>query len=127
MKKPELFAYLDYRKFLKDAFEFMKAGDAKVSFRSFAKEAGYSSPNFLQLVIAGKRNLSPANLPGTVRTLRLNKQQSDFFANMVGFNQAEGFEEKNFHYQKMLRSQRYAEVSPIEKGQFAATRCAPHA
>lgn len=119
MAKPDLFVYLDYRLFLRDAFEAKKAKDRKTSFRSFAKEAGYSSPNFLQLVIAGNRKLAPANLPGTIRALGLNKQESEFFANMVGFEQAEGFEEKNFHYQKMLRSRRYAESKPIEKGQYA--------
>ena len=124
MKKPDLFAYLDYRKFLRDAFEAMQAegkkptGSGKVSFRSFAKEAGYSSPNFLQLVIAGSRNLSPANMPGTIRALDLNKQESEFFANLVAFEQAQGFEEKNFHYQRMLRSRRHAEVRPIDKGQY---------
>ena len=118
MAKPDLFVYLDYRKYLRDAFEAMKAKDRKTSFRSFAKEAGFTSPNFLQLVISGTRNLSSANLPGTLRALGLNKQESEFFANMVGFEQAEGFEEKNFHYQKMLRSRRYTETKPIEKGQY---------
>lgn len=118
MQKPDIFAYLDYRKFLRDAFEAKKDGDGKVSYRSFAKEAGYTSPNFLQLVMAGNRNLSSANLPGTMRALGLNKQESEFFANMVGFEQARGFEEKNFHYQKMLRSRRYSEARPIDKGQF---------
>jgi len=118
MAKPDLFTYLDYRLYLKDAFEAMKSKDRKISFRSFAKEAGYTSPNFLQLVMAGTRNLSTANLPGTIRALGLKKQESEFFANMVGFEQAEGFEEKNFHYQKMLRSHRYAEAKPIEKGQY---------
>ncbi len=118
MTSPDLFAYLDYRKYLRDAREAMQAKDRKASFRAFAKEAGYSSPNFLQLVISGKRNLSPASLPGTIRALGLNKQESEFFANMVAFDQAVGFEEKNFHYQRMLRSRKFAEARPIERGQF---------
>jgi uncharacterized protein (TIGR02147 family) len=118
MDRPDLFTYLDYRAYLRDAFAAMKAKDRKTSFRSFAKEAGYTSPNFLQLVTSGKRNLSSANLPGTLRALGLNKQESEFFANMVGFEQAQGFEEKNFHYQRMLRSRRYADAKPVEKGQY---------
>lgn len=151
MQKPDIFAYLDYRKYLRDAFEAMKAaaqesratsegrtaakagpgpktrasakgraGEArgKVSYRSFAKEAGYSSPNLLQLILAGERDLAPAHVPGTVRALRLNKQESEFFADLVAFDRAEGFDEKTFHYQRMLRSRRHAEARPIEKGQF---------
>ena len=118
MEKPDLFAYLDYRKYLRDAQAAIKSRDRKASFRSFAKEAGYSSPNLLQLIISGSRDLSPAQLPGTIRALGLNKQESEFFANMVAFEHAEGFEEKNFQYQRMLRSRRFAEARPIEKGQY---------
>lgn len=122
MAKPDLFAYLDYRKYLRDAFDAMKAaapkGRGKVSFRSFAKEAGYSSPNLLQLILAGERDLAPANLPGTIRALKLNKQEAEFFADLVAFDRAEGFDEKTFHYQRMLRSRRHAEARPIDKGRF---------
>jgi uncharacterized protein (TIGR02147 family) len=122
MAKPDLFAYLDYRKYLRDAFEAMRAaapkGKGKVSFRSFAKEAGYSSPNLLQLILAGERDLAPANIPGTARALKLNKQETEFFADLVAFDRAEGFDEKTFHYQRMLRSRRHAEARPIDKGQF---------
>jgi uncharacterized protein (TIGR02147 family) len=122
MPKPDLFAYLDYRKYLRDAFEALQAatpkGKGKVSYRSFAKDAGYSSPNLLQLILAGRRELAPANLPGTARVLGLNKQESEFFADLVAFERAEGFDEKTFHYQRMLRSRRHAEARPIDKGQF---------
>lgn len=118
MAKPDLFAYLDYRRFLKDAFAFLQVREPRFSYRSFAKAAGYTSPNFLQSVISGKRNLSPANLLGTVRALDLNKQESEFFLSLVGFTQARDFEEKNFHYQRMLRSRRYAVSKPIETGRF---------
>jgi uncharacterized protein (TIGR02147 family) len=122
MDKPDLFAYLDYRKYLRDAFEAMKAtapkGRGKVSYRSFAKEAGYSSPNLLQLILSGARELAPSNLPGTIRALNLNKQEAEFFADLVAFDRAGGFDEKTFHYQRMLRSRRHAEARPIDKGQF---------
>lgn len=117
-KKPDLFAYLDYRAFLADAFRVRQAADSKLSYRSFAKAAGYSSPNLLQLILAGKRDLGPAHIPGTVKALRLNRQEADFFASLVGFGQAEDFEEKIFHYQRMMRSRRYGASKAVEKGQF---------
>jgi len=118
MKHPDPFAYLDYRAFLGDAFQARRAREPKFSYRAFAKLAGYPSPNLLQLIVSGKRDLPPAHLPGTIRALGLNKQEADFFANLVGFNQSEGFEEKNFHYQRMIRSRKYAAVKSVEKGQF---------
>jgi uncharacterized protein (TIGR02147 family) len=118
MKKPDLFTYLDFRAFLKDAFQTRQDQEPKFSYRAFGKQAGYSSPNLLQLILSGRRDLSTAHLPGTIRALGLNKQEADFFANLVGFNQAADLEEKNFHYQRMIRSRKYAEVKPVEKGQF---------
>lgn len=122
MGKTDLFSYLDYRKYLRDAFAELQAGApkgrGKVSFRSFAAAAGYSSPNLLQLILAGSRDLQAAHVPGTIRALGLNKQEADFFANLVAFDQAAGFEEKNFHYQRMLRSRRHADARPIDKGRF---------
>ncbi len=122
MSKPDLFTYLDYRAYLRDAFEAMRAaaprGRDKVSYRSFAKDAGFTSPNLLQLILTGKRDLSPTHIPGTARALRLNRQESAFFADLVAFDRAQGFDEKTFHYQRMLRSRKHAEARPIDKGQF---------
>lgn len=118
MKKPDIFAYLDHRKYLQDAFAALRAADSKASYRSFAKQAGYTSPNLLQLIIAGKRDLSPSTLPGTSKALGLNRQETDFLAHLAGFGQAESFEEKNFHYQRMLRSRRFSKVKAVEKDQF---------
>ena len=56
--KPDVFTYIDFRLFLKDAFEAVKARAPRLSYRTFAKKAGFSSPNFLQMVIQGKRNLN---------------------------------------------------------------------
>ncbi len=122
MAKPDLFAYLDYRKYLRDAFEALRAaaprGRGKVSYRSFAQQAGFSSPNLLQLILAGKRDLAPSNIPGTARALGLNRQESAFFSDLVAFDRAEVFEEKNFHYQRMLRSRKHADARPIDKERF---------
>lgn len=118
MNEPDVFAYLDFRAYLRDAFQARQAREPKFSYRAFAKLAGYASPNLLQLIITGRRDLPSSHLPGTIRALDLNKQEADFFANLVGFTQAEGFEEKNFHYQRIHRSRKYAAVKPVEKGQF---------
>lgn len=118
MKRPDVFAYLGYRKFLRDAFGAIKARHPKTSFRSFAKEAGYAVPNFLQFVIGGKRDLGQSHLTGTIRALGLNKQEADFFTSLVGFDQAKKFEDKNFHYQRMIRSRRFLATKPVEAGQL---------
>lgn len=116
--KPDIFAYLDYRAFLKDAFEMRKARAPGLSYRSFAKHAGYSSPNFLQNVIQGERNLSSTYTIVTARAFKLNKQETEFFRDLVGYAQARSVDEKNLFYQKILANKRYATAKTLDKGQY---------
>ena len=55
---PEVFAYLDYRAYLRDYYTSRKAQGASFSFRSFSRKAKLRSPNYLKLVMDGARNLT---------------------------------------------------------------------
>lgn len=116
--KPDIFTYLEYRVFLKDAFEAVKAGSPRLSYRTFAKKAGFSSPNFLQMVIQGKRNLSSTYRVAAAKAFKLNRQESEFFQNLVGYDQARSPDEKNSFYQKILADRRYSKVKTLDKSQY---------
>lgn len=116
--KPDIFTYLDYRAFLNDAFAGIKSGSPRLSFRTFAKKAGFTSPNFLQMVIQGKRNLSTTYQVITAKAFKLNKQETDFFQNLVGYGQAKSHEEKDLFYQRILKSGRYATAKTLDRSQY---------
>ncbi len=116
--KPDLFTYIDYRSFLKDEFAFIKSKSRRLSYRIFAKQAGFTSPNFLQMIIQGKRNLNSTHTIGAAKAFNLNKQETEFFQNLVGYNQARSLDEKNLFYQKILRTKRYGAIKAIEKNQY---------
>ena len=113
-----IFRYLDYREFLRDWYAYAKKSRASVSFRSFSKKAGFQSTNFFKLVMEGKRNLTEESLNKFAEGLDLNKQEKEFFRNLVYFNQVKTHEEKNFYYQQLLRSRKYSELKPLEREQF---------
>ena len=52
-----IYNFSDYRDFLKDRYRQLKEADPVFSFRHFSKQAGFGSPNYLKLVMDGKRNL----------------------------------------------------------------------
>ena len=54
----DVFAYSDYRAFLRDYYRARKAAGRGFSYRSFSRRAELKSPNYLKLVIDGDRNLS---------------------------------------------------------------------
>ena len=116
--KPSVFEYEDYRRYLKDAYDASKAAHRSFSFRFFAREAGFTSPNFLKLVMEGKRNLTGESIPKFAKALKLGRQESEFFEALVFFNQAKSPQERTKHYERMTRSRRYREIRALEKEQF---------
>lgn len=116
--KINLFQYSDYRAFLKDWFAEAKKTRASASYRSFSKKAGFQSSNFIMLVIQGKRNLSEESLTKCVLALGLNKQEQEFFRNLVFLVQGKTNQDKNFYYQRLLQSKKFSELKPIEKRHY---------
>lgn len=114
----ELFKYMDYRKYLKDFFDEKKAMQPSFSHRAFARAAGFSSSNFLLLVMQGKRNLSGDGILKVSKALKHKKAEAEFFENLVRFNQSASDTERNFHYSRIAANRRYSEARPLEKGQF---------
>lgn len=116
--KVSVFEYRDYRAFLRAWYAEAKKSRASYSFRLFAKKAGFQSSNFMMLVMKGKRNLTEESLKKFVVGLGLNKQEEEFFRNLVFFNQAQTHEDKNFYYQRLLQSKKFSQLKPIEKQQY---------
>lgn len=117
-KKISIFDYRDYRTYLKDWYETAKKIHPLFSYRAFAKKAEFKSSNFLMLVINGKRNLTKKSLEKTANALNLNKQEREFFENLVFFNQAKTHSEKNNFYKRLLKCKKYSQLKPIEKKQY---------
>jgi len=115
----DLFKYLDYRRFLNDYYRVQKEKKGSLfSFRSFARLAGQSSPNFLKLVMDGKRNLGPDGIKGFAKALKLTKEEAVYFENLVHFNQCSTDDERNEWYKRLSASKKYREIKEIEKDYF---------
>ncbi len=113
-----LFRYDDYRKFLKDWYNNAKASRGSFSFRTFSKRAGFKSTNIFKLVMDGDRNLTEESLPNFIKGLKLNKQEQEFFRNLVLFNQAKNHVQKDYHYQRLLQSRKFNKLKPIDKRHY---------
>jgi len=112
-----IFAYTDYRRFLSDWYEDAKKSRS-LSYRAFSKRAGLKSINFLKFVMDGVRNLTEDSIVKFAAGMKLNKQETEFFHNLVLYNQATTHEEKNRRYQDLLRSRKYSQLKPIERDQY---------
>jgi uncharacterized protein (TIGR02147 family) len=98
-----VFEYIDYRRYLKDFYDFQKKTKKYFSYRFFAQKAGINSPILLKMVFDGKRNLSRKTLEKFIGGLNLKEKEAIYFRNLVLFNQAKSALEKQEHY-RVLRS-----------------------
>ncbi len=113
-----VYEYLDYRAFLRDAYTDLKQRQRGFSYRWFAQRAGMSSPNFLKLVIDGARNLTARSADRFADALGLNTQESAFFRELVAFGQAGTAAEKNEHYDRIGAYRRHRAVKRLERSAF---------
>lgn len=116
--RPSIYEYDDYRRFLKDLYLHYKATTTQFSYRYFSMRAGFKSPNFLKLVIEGKRNLSPKSAAKFGPALRLNRSESEFLLNLVQFCQAETGEDKVLSAREILKSRTLKKVHPLKQAEL---------
>lgn len=114
----DIYSYTDYRVFLKDYYDDMKSKKPYFSYRYFSKLAGVNAPNFLYLILQGKRNLTKKSVTKVSSALGLNEQELTYFENMVFYTQAKTIDEKNLYYSHMLKSRSPQPIQEIKEEQM---------
>ena len=97
-KQKPIYHYTDYRQFLHDMFVHLKQTRYRFSYRALSAQLGFSAPNFLKLVIDGKRNIGRESIEKITAGLQLNKKESEYFSYLVFFLQAKEPVEKNYYF-----------------------------
>jgi uncharacterized protein (TIGR02147 family) len=116
IKKPSVFRYQNYRKFLQDLYSyFSKRNINRLSYRSIAQRAGIQSHNFLRQVIRGESNLSEESISKFAKAFELNVEETKFFKNLVLFNQAKDPSQKEFHAAQVIKSKGFRKIQPLGK------------
>lgn len=114
MDAPDLYTYLDYRRFLRDWFDWKKASNPRYSHRLFAKKAGQRSPSLLLLVMDGRRNLTAQTTAAFVAAMGLDEGAARFFSLLVRFDQAESSEERAALQAEILATRGYREARQVD-------------
>lgn len=101
----DVFRYRDYREFLAAFYAHKKPSG--LSYRSFARDAKLGAPNYLKLVIDGKRNLSSEMAERFAGACRLNAESTEYFKLLVAFNQATSDDERNELHERLSKFSRF--------------------
>jgi uncharacterized protein (TIGR02147 family) len=114
-----LFDYMNYRDYLRDSYSEKKREHPFYSFRLFSQKAGFTSPNFLKLVIDAKRNLSKESVFKFSKALSHTKREAEYFEHLVFFNQSKTLEEKNEYLARLMKYRRKSDPKKIEESEYS--------
>lgn len=114
---PQIETYDDYRFYMRDFYEYKKSQSPGFSYRLFAQRAGVKSPNYLQLVIQGKRNLSEAMGYQVAQAMSLEGAMKEYFVSLVHLANARGPEEEVSAQKRCLRNLRLIISKEVPKSQ----------
>lgn len=100
----ELLSYLDYRLFLKEAYQKLKLENRHFSHRKVAMLTDTSVGYFMK-IIQGKRNISGSVQTKLCELFKLSPEETEYFNLLVNHNQAKNEEERNAFLKQILLAQ----------------------
>ncbi len=113
-----LFEYTSYRIYLRDLYELKKNTQKGFSHRVFVRTCGFASPNFLKLVMDGKRNLGRRAQEKLLGALKLNRLEREYFTALVGFEQAKTGQERAAQMAIISRLRHRTQVKAVEAERY---------
>lgn len=98
----DIYQYEDYRKALADLWRAKCAADPDLTYRAFAKSAGFSNPGFLGDVLRGRRKLSDEAISKMLKGFGIRGGDAEFFRLLVKHNQAKAPEDREDYWRQIL-------------------------
>lgn len=112
-KAPLVFDYIEAADYLKDFIAFKKKTSPRYSLRQFSKQAGFNSPGYMPMVLAGKREVAPNSISRLAMALDLKAKESLFFEALVMFSQARDDAQRDFYFDRMRALKPQEKTSPV--------------
>ncbi len=114
MHAPDVHTYLDYRRYLREWFDWKKSDNPRYSHRLFARRAGQRSPSLLLLVMEGKRNLTPQTTEAFAGAISMSEAEARFFRLLVRLDQATTSSEREESLEAILATKRFREARRLD-------------
>ncbi len=113
-----IYLYIDYRQYFCALYDELKAADPSFSFRSFARMAGSTSPNFFQHIRDRKLNISTHSLTMLAKALKLTSKEEEYLETIVAFDHAKTHEEKDKYFRRILQIRGQHNAVELQKEQY---------
>lgn len=116
--KLNIFAYSDFREFVRDRLAELKSRDSKYSLRFISNKLGLSSKSHIKMVTDGKHNISPDLAKKLAALFGLKEGERRFFLAMVEYSQAKSVEGQCEALEEMRASRVFAQLHKLALDQY---------
>jgi uncharacterized protein (TIGR02147 family) len=106
----DLFAYTDYRKYLRDFIDARKESNTFQSLRYSAGKMGLDPGNLVK-ILNNERHLSPKAVEQAIDYLKLTEREREYFRTLVAFAKAKKQADIKRHFERLATMKR---VEPFE-------------
>lgn len=113
-----IYEYTSYREYLRDFYNFQKTNFKGYTYKAFSEKAGLKSPNYLFLVIKGKRNVTIRNISNFIQGLGLVNSEAKYFENLVKIEQTLDFNEKVEYFEELYNINKRNTPWKLERDQY---------
>ncbi len=113
IRRPEVFQYHEYRKFLRDWLAYLRAKGPEYSMRKLASKAQVSCA-YLPSVLSGRRRMSEKTLAKLIATLHLAPRERTYFELLVIAEDAFKAQERVEAMEQIQRLKIYQTANPRE-------------
>lgn len=107
----DVFEYVDFRLFIRDRYRYLKVCDKSVTYGRLGKVIGFSSPGFFTQIIQGKCRLPSPMIQKIALALGLNKKESQYFALLVEYGQADEQARKHELFKRVINHNAVIEMN----------------
>ena len=101
-RRPDIFNYIDFRKYLEDCYHWYKSENRNFSHRYIAQKVRASSTGWFAGIITGKINLTPLYHGKLAEVFRLDGFEKEYFSALVDYNQAGSSDDEHKCLKKLL-------------------------
>lgn len=110
-----IYEYFDYRKYLKDYYEFRKKDHPFFSYRYIARRVNLD-PGYLVKVLQGKYNIAQRTIEKFIILCKLDGKEAEYFETMVHFAKAKSEKQIKLYFEKLLafKKVKFKRIEPYQ-------------
>jgi uncharacterized protein (TIGR02147 family) len=128
----DIYAYDDFRTYLRDSFTERQKQEPDFTYRAFAAESGFTNPGFLNDVVKGRRKLSMDAVQKMIAGFKLTENEAVYFKLLVSYGQAKDDEERSELFKQIISRRnrsKFARINPslakyYQDYRYPLVRCA---